>query len=319
MSEPKISVIVPVYEAEKYLKDCIESILNQTFSDFELILVDDGSTDCSSDICRIYQERDERVKVIYKENGGVSSARNAGIEVSRGEYITFVDSDDYLVLDSLEILHKDIINYEADISCGLMYSDSEVGRTSLKNGVFEIWKENDALIKCLVDNRFTYSSCAKLYRKDFLCGTRFEEGRKIHEDSYFMFCCFLNHPVVVVRNIGIYNYRTNEESASHAQFSDKFFDILYFAEKKKKMVMSFYPEYEEYVNNMIVKANLAMLHCLCKAPYKLYKNEIRQCIKTVKILKGYFIPAVPGDKKWFLIVTNNLYGLFRIYYNIRYR
>lgn len=319
MSNPTISVIVPVYEAEKYLNECIESILNQTFSDLELILVDDGSTDRSGEICDAYKKQDARVRVLHKKNGGVSSARNTGIELSRGTYLTFVDSDDYLTTGALEKLYMDIITYEADISCCLMCSDSEVGRGSLQNGIFEIWKSKDALIKSLEDNHFTYSSCAKLYRKDFLGDIRFDEGRKIHEDSYFVFCCFYEEPTVVVNNVGIYHYRNNNESASHAEFSEKFFDILYFADKKRNKVITNYPEYRDYVNNMIVKANLAMLHCFCEAKRRQYKKEIRECIKRVKSLKKYFIPAVPGDKKWFWIVTNNLYYMFRIYYDFRYK
>lgn len=319
MSNPIISVIVPVYEAEKYLKECIESILNQTFSDLELILVDDGSTDQSGEICDTYKKQDARVRVLHKKNGGVSSARNVGIDVSKGMYLSFVDSDDCLVPDALNTLYNDIITHEADISCGLMCSDSEVGRKSLQNGIFEIWKKKDALMKSLEDNHFTYSSCAKLYRKKFLGDIRFEEGRKIHEDSYFVFCCFYKEPTAVVRNIGIYNYRKNNESASHSEFSEKFFDILYFADEKKNRVIASHPEYSDYVNNMIVKANLAMLHCFCEAKRGQYKEEIRTCIKTVKSLKNYFIPAVPGDKKWFWIVTNNLYHMFRIYYDFRYK
>lgn len=319
MSNPKISVIVPVYEAEKYLNECIESILNQTFSDFELILVDDGSTDQSGEICETYKMQDARVKVLHKENGGVASARNMGIEISQGMYLTFVDSDDYLVSEALETLYNDIITYKADISCCLMCSDSEVGSESLQNGVFEIWKNSAALIKSLEDNHFTYSSCAKLYRKDFLGEIRFEEGRKIHEDSYFVFCCFYKEPTVVVRNVGIYNYRKHSESASHADFSEKFFDILYFADEKRKRVLASYPEYSDCVNNMIVKANLAMLHCFCNVGHGQYKREINECIKTVKSLKKYFVPAIPGDRKWFRIVTNNLYHVFRIYYDLRYK
>ena len=319
MSNPIISVIVPVYETEKYLNECIESILNQTFSDLELILVDDGSTDQSGEICETYKMQDTRVKVLHKENGGVASARNIGIKVSQGEYLTFVDSDDYLVPDALNNLYNDIITYEADISCGLMCSDSEVGSESLQNGIYEIWKRKDALIKSLEDNHFTYSSCAKLYRKEFLEDTRFEEGRKIHEDSYFVFCCFCKEPTVVVNNVGIYNYRKNSESASHADFSEKFFDILYFANEKRKRVLASHPGYSDYVNNMIVKANLAMLHSFCNVGRGQYKKEISECIKTVKRLRKYFVPAVPGDRKWFWIVTNNLYHVFRIYYDLRYK
>ena len=117
---PKISVIVPVYNVEKYLRKCIESILNQTFREFELILVDDGSTDSSGKICDEYALKDSRIKVIHKENGGASSARNAGLDVAKGEYIGFVDSDDWIEMDMYGELYRLIKENNTDISvCGI--------------------------------------------------------------------------------------------------------------------------------------------------------------------------------------------------------
>ena len=101
-----LSIIVPIYNTEKYLEDCLQSILNQTFSDYELILVNDGSTDSSPEICEQYAERDGRIRVIHKENGGVSSARNCGIEIAQGNYIWFVDSDDTIAYDALQVLNE---------------------------------------------------------------------------------------------------------------------------------------------------------------------------------------------------------------------
>ena len=313
------SVIVPVFNAEKYIGRCIESILNQTISDIELILIDDGSPDNSGVICDEYALKDSRIKVFHQKNGGVCVARNTGLEHATGEYISFVDSDDYLESNALEILYNDIINYNADVSCALMTSDSNCNKNNLKKGTYEVWCGNDALKNALLDNRFTYSSCAKMFKKDLINNIRFEEGRKIHEDSFFVFCCFFEQPTVVVRNVGIYNYENNPNSASHAEFSEKYFDILYFANKKKEMVIGKFSEFDAEINNMLVKANLAMLHTFLNTNDRKYKKEIRNCIKTVKALKKYFVAAVPGDKKFFTIVTNNLYGIYKIYYNFRYK
>ena len=113
---PKISIIVPVYKVEPYIHKCIDSILNQTFKEFELILVDDGSPDNCGNICDEYAKKDNRVRVIHKENGGISSARNIGLDVSNGEYIGFVDSDDYIKLDMYERLYNSCKVNNADIS-----------------------------------------------------------------------------------------------------------------------------------------------------------------------------------------------------------
>ena len=106
MKQPAISIIVPVYNAEKYLRRCIDSILSQSFTDFELILIDDGSTDLSPQICDEYASRDNRIKLIYKKNAGVSAARNDGLDIAQGEFITFVDSDDWVDERYLECLYK---------------------------------------------------------------------------------------------------------------------------------------------------------------------------------------------------------------------
>ena len=112
----KISIIVPVYNVERYLGKCINSILNQTFADFELILVDDGSTDRSGYICDDYKKKDNRIKVIHKENGGLSSARNAGLDIAKEKYIGFVDSDDFINKNMYEFLYKDIKVNNSDIA-----------------------------------------------------------------------------------------------------------------------------------------------------------------------------------------------------------
>ena len=113
---PKISVVVPVYNVEKYLSVCINSVLSQTFTDFELILVDDGSTDKGGDICDEYEKKDNRIRVIHQKNQGVSAARNAGIDLSIGEYLIFIDSDDTIDKNCLSILYKNLIIENADIS-----------------------------------------------------------------------------------------------------------------------------------------------------------------------------------------------------------
>lgn len=112
----EISIIVPVYKVEPYLRKCVDSILAQTFTDFEVILVDDGSPDNSGKICDEYASKDSRVRVIHKKNGGLSSARNAGIDVARGKYLGFVDSDDYIEKDMYELLYDNIVKEQADRS-----------------------------------------------------------------------------------------------------------------------------------------------------------------------------------------------------------
>src|SRR5690348_8514297 len=112
---PKISIIVPIYDVQKYLFKCIDSILAQTFTDYELILVNDGSPDSCGEICNEFAKKDKRIKVIHKKNGGLSSARNAGLEIAKGEYIGFIDSDDFIHNKMYEILYQNALFHSSDI------------------------------------------------------------------------------------------------------------------------------------------------------------------------------------------------------------
>ena len=185
---PKISIIVPVYNVEKYLEKCVKSILNQTFTDFELILVDDGTPDSSGVICDQFAEKDERIKVIHKKNGGLSDARNTGIEVAKGEYIGFVDSDDYIAEDMYELLYTNIVNEEADLSiCGIydVYENKEAQKRIRQ---YMILNKFEAIKVILEAKIVSVHAVNKLYKKELFTHVRYPVG-KITEDcsSYFIY------------------------------------------------------------------------------------------------------------------------------------
>lgn len=152
---PEVSIIVPIYNVEKYLRRCIDSILNQTFEDFELILIDDGSTDDSASICEEYVIKDKRVKYIYQDNRGVSEARNKGIESCCGKYIQFIDSDDYVDRDFIEILIKKIKKDKSDIAFIGFYNEYDNG---------EVYNKKVYDNSLMTDKVKKY--CLKLYEKD---------------------------------------------------------------------------------------------------------------------------------------------------------
>ena len=314
----KVSVIIPAYNAEKYLEECLNSVLTQTYQDVELVIVNDGSTDGTKRILDTYVAKYSNIKVINTANGGVSRARNIGLDNASGEYIMFLDSDDLLVANAVEILLCDLKDNNADIAAGLMNSEVDSDAISYENTEIAVWANTKGLEKSLEDNLFTYSSCAKLFKRQILKQVRFIEGRKIHEDSYFVFCTLMCQPTVVVRNVYIYKYRANENSASHAAFSEKYFDILYFVEEKYKMIEVQYPALLDKAKNMLLKANIAMLQCLLNTKDKQYKKDIKACIKTVKQYKKYFIPAYPGDKKRFKIIVCNFYSIYKWLYQLKY-
>lgn len=214
MNAPKISVIVPVYNVEKYLQRCIESILSQTFTDFEVLLIDDGSNDRSGEICDEYAKKDGRIRVFHKENGGVSSARNTGLDNVQGEWVCFVDSDDWLDLDFLMLVLQD--SAKADIifyGCKLQYID----QTTTVYLPFEIFTANRCEIehylyrlKCN-PQQFEYLGYTwnKIFKTSIIreIGIRFVTDLSIREDEVFTlsYCKFAKS--LKIRSISPYNYR----------------------------------------------------------------------------------------------------------------
>lgn len=313
---PKVSVIVPVYNTEKYLAECIESILNQTLEDLELILVNDGSTDKSGLICDTFAKEDSRIKVIHQDNGGVCAARNIGLDNSIGEFVFFVDSDDYIPNDTIKTLYDDCLEQCADISIGLMASESDTINTT---DSLELWTGDRGLIESLKDTPALYGCCNKLFRRDLISDIRFVVGKKVHEDGFFVFLALIKLPKISLRNKSTYIYRDNPTSSSHAPFSDKYFDVLYFEERKRHIIIEKFPHLVYLAYNKLVKANLTMLHLFCKTKDPKYKKDVKKSIKAVRKYSKFFIPKIAGEKKFFLIVKYGGYPIFRRLYWIKNR
>lgn len=225
-NKPILSIIVPVYNVEKYLARCLDSILAQTFTDFELIAVDDGSPDNCGNILDKYALKDERVKVIHKENGGLSSARNAGIDVAIGEYICFVDSDDYVSNVFVDRLYTLIKENDADISqcCFKQTSnDTEVSSNGLEIDTYT----NVEMIKNLYNQSYVTSVVAwnKMYKKKIFADVRFPHG-KIHEDEGTTYKLFYNAAKVVTTTEDLYFYYMADNSITRSGFSLKKLDYL---------------------------------------------------------------------------------------------
>ena len=225
--KPTISIVVPVYNTELFLAECIKSILNQTFSDFELILIDDGSTDKSGDICDEYSKQDLRIIVIHQTNQGVSVCRNKGIEISRGKFISFIDSDDYVDKEFLSCLIEqfndgvDMTRCNAISFGGDMYA---LFNYKFKGKSLRIGNDKEYL-SFLIQDFFNYSIgfevFTSLYRKDLISkfNIRFPEGIKIGEDIYFLLKYLMFTKVVLLSNKPLYHYRVRPCSAMRNSIS----------------------------------------------------------------------------------------------------
>ena len=220
----KITVIVPVYNVENYLNKCLDSLINQTYKNLEIIVINDGSTDNSGKICQEYAQKDNRIIYIEKENGGQSEARNMGLDRMTGSYVTFVDSDDWVELDYVEVLYNKLIEYQADIAVGNYYSYNE------QEGIFYFHIFGNSYYEKVYDNVSIFENfyesehmknfaliCVggKLYKSDLFRELRFEVG-KLGEDGYLNQKIYLLAEKTIYLNAGLYAYRQREGSSSRS-------------------------------------------------------------------------------------------------------
>lgn len=262
-----ISVIVPVFNVEKYLYHCVESIVNQTYQNLEIILVDDGSPDACPALCDEWARKDDRIKVIHKQNGGLSDARNAGLACAEGKYIAFVDSDDWVEPNYIEYLYHAIISTNSELAaCDIQnVADEEtVMPISEKIGRIKRCTSEEAINCILCDCDFRAVAWNKLYSAELLQGEKFEVGR-LHEDEFFSYRIYDKcHSLAFVDN-RLYNYRQRQGSIM-TSFSMQHLDVLeaYFA--RLQLLEIKYPDL--YVKDKII---------FCTSCVNLYCKIITQC------------------------------------------
>ena len=210
---PKISVIVPVYQVEKYLERCVDSIRSQTFRDFECILVDDGSTDASGRMCDEYARREPNFSVIHKENGGLSSARNTAIPLAKGDYLCFLDSDDELHPRALELMVSALEETGADLV------SAPLEEFSTPRALFPVLEQVQTTLLDQKDNfgRICVTACGKLYRKEIFREIRYPEG-KIYEDLHVYLKVLLQCRRIAVLDKALYYYYTNPASITRSNY-----------------------------------------------------------------------------------------------------
>lgn len=287
-----VSVIVPVYNVEIYLKRCVDSIINQTYSNLEIFLVDDGSTDNCGKICDEYASRDKRIKVIHKKNGGLSDARNVAIDICKGKFITFIDSDDYVSLKYIEILIYNIKKYNACIStCSYeIFSDNLIEKIQEKQNLLVLNNE-DALENMLYQLNVTTSAWGKLYSKKLFKKIRYPKG-KICEDLDTTYKLFSISKKIVLSDAKMYYYLQRKSSIINSNFSLKRMDAIDFASNMK--------EYIEINHPKIIKA--AENRCFMEAMFIIGKISLKdkenvlESNKLFDVIKKYR-KTVIFDKK----------------------
>ena len=225
-SIPYVSIIVPVYNTSKYLRRCIDSIIVQSLEEIEIILVDDGSTDGSYNICEEYANNDSRIAVIHKENGGLSSARNAGIKIANGEYIGFIDSDDTVDKNMYLHMYRAAMEHQGDVVCCGRYDYyDDLRKKGLAPQKNEVISPEDCVGRILIWDGMDSSACDKLFHKRLFECYNFPDG-KLSEDVAVMYKIILAGTRIVLISERLYCYHHRNNSITTSAFNDKSFDIV---------------------------------------------------------------------------------------------
>ena len=290
-----ISIIVPIYNVKNYIEKCVNSLISQTYKNIEILLIDDGSTDDSPILCDKLKEKDSRIYVYHKKNGGLSDARNYGIERAKGKYLSFIDGDDYIDEDMIEFLYSELKENNCDISICGKYLNYENGTQIDVNNSKEkiIMDKKQALIYINSFKGFDMSACDKLYKKDLFNDISFPYGKKC-EDFYTMYKLFDKCDNKIVYNaVSKYHYYQRNDSISrnstidHSYVDASLSQLDFFMQK--------YPELLFAAQTMNVFANLSLYNKYLKYNIKCSKKEVKEIRKVVKknilvILKNKYIP-----------------------------
>lgn len=281
---PLVSIIIPVYNTEKYLEQCLDSIIYQTYKEIEIVLVDDGSTDGSYKICEEYACNDKRIKLYRQKNTGQAAARNNGIFHSNGEYILYADSDDYVNLNYVESLVSIAQEYKADLVQCYAEKFWENGKREKIKIADDIvaYTASQALEEFCYQRKFSASPWGKLIRKKIMDSLEFPVGMG-YEDMAIMYKVIGKAKKIVLYPKVLYYYRQHKSSTMHASFSDKKVDRIRVAEQLKQYIDVNFPENSKAVKTRYLLANLQLLMDLpYRKDYKEIRNMVRDNIRSVR-------------------------------------
>jgi len=295
----RFSIIVPVYNTERYLKKCIDSILIQKFSDFELILVDDGSEDGCGDMCDQYAEYDSRVRVIHKKNMGVSAARNDGLDKASGDYILFVDSDDWIENNCLEVLN-DVITENIDV---VVFGLKKFFKNKIDIILPELYVKSEEIKEKLISDEYKAWTCNKCYRRSLFSNLRFKIGI-YYEDIYTLPRMIYNAKSIVSIKQALYCYnQMNVNSITNDTTSLKMYDLV--MARKENSDFAYKNNlgcFQKCVFKMVCEAmNCVILHT---SDRKLSKEQEKTLMGIIQNNKGI------------ILATRNNYMLFKYYHGL---
>jgi len=341
VNEPKVSIIVPVYKAEDYLQRCVNSLTNQTLTDIEIILVDDGSPGISPRLCDEMAQKDNRIKVIHKENGGAGYARNSGLKIAKGKYIGFVDSDDFVEKDMYEVMYTTLEKYDSDlVMTGIIQEDGcvfgkegdcEIKTFFKEDTHFETFEELKGLRLGIIgslpgeaeDSRYGMSVWKNLFKREIIEKNNLtfqSERQMLSEDALFMVDYIASVKKATGINRAFYHYCRNGDSISKSYKKDRFEKALVFLKEAEKRYQKDIPqeEYKIYLDRFWqsfcrVLCSQEVMYCKeQKADYATIKQGLKKICEhdeTRRVLKTYPIAKLPLKQRIFAYAMK-----YRLYY-----
>ena len=314
----KISVIVPCYNIKSYLPRCIESILAQTYKNLEIILISDGSTDGTDEVIREYAKKDSRIIPVFKQNSGVSDTRNRGLDIATGDYVGFVDGDDYIEPEMYETLLKNAIENNADIShCGYQMVFPSRVDYYYNTGKKVIQDNKKGIRDIIVGDYVEPSPCIKIYRKNIVNNLRMPPDIKINEDVIFNFYAFVNSQKSVYEDLPFYHYILRKGSAATSKINqNKLFDPV----RVRKEIFEYSLKnldneiqsvaYSSYLNSII-----NLYRVVSNSNLKEYKEDSFILKRQIKEIKGNFMLSkrVKTERFLFFHCTGLLMFTYKIY------
>lgn len=309
---PKISVIIPVYNVEQYLRQCLDSVVNQTYKNLEIFCVDDGSTDNSGKICEEYSLKDNRITVIHKQNDGISSARNAVIDMVKGRYITFIDSDDYVESDFIEYLYNILkkFNCKMSVCTHNIVKNNKIKKSFNLKTDYKL-SSQECIKRLLYNDGIDTSAWAKLYEKSLFNDIRYPVG-KLFEDIATTYKFFIKSKEIACGHLAKYNYNVRDNSIVTEKFNRSKLDLLESTDNMAEEVINIFPNLKKAALRRRVYARFSTLNQMVKVD-KENEEKVKEMISFIKKYKWNILTDsnVPIRDKFATLLLQINYNLYK--------